>query len=230
MPLYMISERESSVLDTIIRDYVTSAVPVSSKRVLDIAELQLSPASIRSIMADLEDAGYILQPHTSAGRVPTQKGYRFFVDNLMEAESSLPQKVEARIRAAESVREGLKAIAEETHVCVIAVLPEYDMPTNFGLANLFQEPEFGNEGVAAQFGKLIDAMLEQHHVYANAVRQTGFGIFIERENMLPEARSASVIVSLLAGRRGMLCAVGPTRMNYERLAKLLRLSASILEP
>ncbi len=79
-----LSERKKRILQVIIHDYINSAEPVGSRTISRRYELSLSPATIRNEMADLEDLGYLEQPHTSAGRIPSQRGYRFYVDSLME--------------------------------------------------------------------------------------------------------------------------------------------------
>src|SRR5690348_8675451 len=78
----MLDERKLAVLRAIVEDYVSTTEPVGSKSLVDRHHLDVSPATIRNDMAVLEEQGYIVQPHTSAGRVPTDKGYRLFVDRL----------------------------------------------------------------------------------------------------------------------------------------------------
>lgn len=78
----MLDDRKLSVLKAIVTDYVSSREPVGSKALVDRHNLGVSPATVRNDMASLEEDGYIAQPHTSAGRVPTDKGYRLFVDRL----------------------------------------------------------------------------------------------------------------------------------------------------
>jgi len=80
-----LDERPREILKLIIRSYVTSGEPVGSRTLAKTMEWKFSPATIRNIMADLEEEGYLAQPHTSAGRVPSEKGYRFYVDNLAES-------------------------------------------------------------------------------------------------------------------------------------------------
>jgi len=107
-----VDERPREILKLIIRSYITFGEPVGSRTLSKVMDSKLSPATIRNIMSDLEDAGYLTQPHTSAGRVPSEKGYRFYVDNLAEsgklsksderyigrmlAESETPEDVMAR--------------------------------------------------------------------------------------------------------------------------------------
>ena len=78
-----LDERKIKILDAIIRNYLETGEPVGSRTISKYTDLNLSSATIRNEMADLEELGYILQPHTSAGRIPSDKGYRFYVDHLM---------------------------------------------------------------------------------------------------------------------------------------------------
>src|SRR5881394_1093359 len=80
-----LSARTQDILHLLIRTYISSGEPVGSKTLSGRIEGKLSPATIRNIMAELEDAGYLTHPHTSAGRVPSEKGYRFYVDNLQDS-------------------------------------------------------------------------------------------------------------------------------------------------
>ena len=79
-----LSERKLTILKAIIQNYLETGEPVGSRTLSKYTDLKLSSATIRNEMADLEDLGYIFQPHTSAGRIPSDKGYRFYVDLLME--------------------------------------------------------------------------------------------------------------------------------------------------
>ena len=79
-----LDERKVKILDAVIRNYLATGEPVGSRTISKYTDLNLSSATIRNEMADLEELGYIVQPHTSAGRIPSDKGYRFYVDHLME--------------------------------------------------------------------------------------------------------------------------------------------------
>ncbi len=78
-----LTERENLILNCVVESYVTNAIPVGSRTLAKKYDLGISPATIRNVMNDLEDLGYLSQPHVSAGRIPTDKGYRFYVDSLM---------------------------------------------------------------------------------------------------------------------------------------------------
>src|SRR5881398_3620547 len=82
-----LDSRAREVLREIIIEHVATGEAISSRSLAKSGRFQLSPASLRNVMADLEDLGYLQQPHTSAGRVPTERGYRFFIDHLMKSRS-----------------------------------------------------------------------------------------------------------------------------------------------
>src|SRR5438105_14476404 len=108
-----LDDRPREILKLIVRSYVNSGDPIGSRTLAKVLEWRLSPATIRNIMADLEEEGYLAQPHTSAGRIPSEKGYRFYVDNLADsgkvsksderyisrvlAESDTPEDVMSRV-------------------------------------------------------------------------------------------------------------------------------------
>ncbi|MCL2084538.1 MAG: hypothetical protein FWH06_04675, partial [Oscillospiraceae bacterium] len=89
-----ISKRKRDILKAIVEDYINTAEPVGSKALVERRELGLSPATVRSEMADLESMGYLEQPHASAGRVPSPRGYRLYVNELMESRALSPEEME----------------------------------------------------------------------------------------------------------------------------------------
>lgn len=97
-----LSERERQVLEAVIRSYVETAEPAGSRTISRRFGLGVSPATIRNVMSDLEEKGYLFHPHTSAGRIPTDKAYRFYVDGLMRLE---PLPMPERERLAEQIGE-----------------------------------------------------------------------------------------------------------------------------
>ena len=115
------SERHKTILESIIRQYIASAAPIGSRTLSRSTDLHLSPASIRNIMADLEDMGFIMQPHTSAGRVPTEKGYRYYVDVLMQVQR-ITQAEQDRIRREYQSRETeVNAVLHQTTRLITAL-------------------------------------------------------------------------------------------------------------
>ncbi|MCU0822522.1 MAG: hypothetical protein MUC95_08625, partial [Spirochaetes bacterium] len=88
----LLNEREASILTAIVYEYITTGKPVGSRSFGQKYSLSISPATIRNVMSDLESIGYLTQPHTSAGRIPTDKGYRFYVDSLLDSYESVKKE------------------------------------------------------------------------------------------------------------------------------------------
>ena len=109
-----LDERKRLVLRAIIEDYIDSAEPVGSRTIARKYQLGVSPATIRNEMADLEEMGFIEQPHTSAGRVPSDRGYRFYVDSLMEPKRLAPRDTEVICRAYQAEAREVQAVIERT--------------------------------------------------------------------------------------------------------------------
>lgn len=110
----MLDERSRKVLNAVIQCYINSLGPVGSRLVTKKFPFGLSPATIRNIMADLEEMGFLMQPHTSAGRVPTDIGYRFYVDSLREQEgAALPDVSAEMTRMLERVKEDMNVFLDE---------------------------------------------------------------------------------------------------------------------
>ncbi len=105
-----LSERKMQILKTLIDDYIQTAQPVGSRTISRKHELGLSSATIRNEMADLEEMGYISQPHTSAGRVPSDKGYRFYVDHLMQVHTLAMEEIQQIRSAIESRMNEINAL------------------------------------------------------------------------------------------------------------------------
>lgn len=125
-----LSARERGILHLIVREYIASGEPVGSRTLSRIRDLALSPASIRNVMADLADQGYLAQPHTSAGRIPTEKAYRDFAESVAAAPLSMAdrQQIVAAIQQADTIEERADRASRvlgqmSRHVGIVAALP-----------------------------------------------------------------------------------------------------------
>ena len=108
-----LTERKSKILNFIIQSYLETGEPVGSRTISKSPELSLSPATIRNEMADLEEMGYIIQPHTSAGRIPSDKGYRFYVDRLIaEKDREITEITDVMINKTERMEQVLKQVVK----------------------------------------------------------------------------------------------------------------------
>ena len=132
-----ITKRQEDILKAIIKIYEETGEPVGSRKISKIPNLKFSSATIRNDMSDLEDLGFIEQPHTSAGRVPSDKGYRFYVESLLAQTASLiqpshkqqvtdiPSVMVARERMDEMLKRLAQALAEDTQYAVVMTAPQY---------------------------------------------------------------------------------------------------------
>ena len=124
-----LDERKIKILNAIIQTYLETGEPVGSRTISRFTELKLSSATIRNEMSDLEEMGYILQPHTSAGRIPSDKGYRFYVDNLMKVKSEevvrqnemMVQKVD---KLEQVLKQVVKMLATNTNYASLITAPQ----------------------------------------------------------------------------------------------------------
>lgn len=129
-----LTERNRRILEAIIEEYIETAEPIGSRTVTRRHPLGLSPATVRNVMSDLEELGYLRQPHTSAGRVPTGKGYRFYVDSILQVRqltSGEKQRLATHyhlrgLRAEEVLREAGKALSAISSYTGIVMAPRLD--------------------------------------------------------------------------------------------------------
>ncbi len=132
IPAEELSERKVKILDAVIRNYLETGEPVGSRTISKYTDLNLSSATIRNEMSDLEELGYIVQPHTSAGRIPSDKGYRFYVDHLMkEKEREVSEMKELVIEKTEKMEQMFKQVAKllatNTNYATLVSAPSYHM-------------------------------------------------------------------------------------------------------
>ncbi len=125
-----LGERKIKILDAIIRNYLETGEPVGSRTISKYTDLNLSSATIRNEMSDLEELGYILQPHTSAGRIPSDKGYRFYVDHLMEEKDRQVTEmknfvIEKTEKMEQVLKQVAKLLATNTNYATIVSAPSY---------------------------------------------------------------------------------------------------------
>ena len=130
-PNHGLDDRKKVILHTIIKTYLETGEPVGSRTISKYTDLNLSSATIRNEMADLEDLGYIMQPHTSAGRIPSDKGYRWYVDQLMEEkEQEVTEMREQMLQKADKMdqilKQAAKVLAANTNYATMISAPTYN--------------------------------------------------------------------------------------------------------
>src|SRR3989344_4043689 len=203
----MITERQSDILDKLIVEYVDSAKPISSQLLEKKHDFGVCSATLRNEMQELTEKGFLCQPHTSAGRVPTDRGYRFFVDRLMGQELA-----EFELKCEKEIRDITKFLAEESSNLALGYWPEEDVLWKEGWGEIFQEPEFSEAGFAAELGRAINDLEENiESVIAPDIR-----VYIGREAPFSKAKDFSIITT------SVFAILGPKRMDYKKNINLLK--------
>lgn len=233
MPHKELDARKQKILNAIIRDYQHTAEPVGSRTISKSHLPDLSPATIRNEMADLEEEGFITQPHTSAGRIPTDRGYRFYVDRLMRAlspthrEEAMVEKVirTPSLNLDEILHRTAKLLSHALDYTAIVVnLGPHHRVHSAGTSNLLHQPEFRNIDQMEKILELLeedDLLIEIVDEYCVADKVS---IKIGSENKYKQFKECSVIVSSymidneIIGGIGL---IGPTRMYYSKATTLV---------
>jgi len=218
--------RKGQILAAIIQQFTETAEPVGSKTVLIRYQLSVSPATIRNDMSFLENEGLIYQPHTSAGRVPTNKGYRLYIDQLVDYDKAAKlakehlknvRKAVARKQAEYKVHEAVSLLSQAIPHVSFASLPDNERTFYLGLSNMLKQPEFLEQPLQAS--QVIEVLEEKTH-FLKILDQLNIDeapqIFIGKENILPQIESCSLIVCRYhhGEYKGYLGLLGPTRMAY----------------
>lgn len=229
----MLSPRENQILRAIVHEYISSAQPVGSQLLMTRYGLGISPATIRNVMHALTEAGYLTQPHTSAGRVPTERAYRLFVDSAERGTPSVgeQEKVSRRLAKAKTPAEALRALAAQLSEVsgAIGVALDDHGSQYFNLANAFGQPEFQDPRVAAYLAELLDGTPEWLPKFAG--RSGELALRIGQENDDFRAQAVSVVGTKVTsgGHTGYVAVIGPTRMPYRKLVSLLEFGATQLK-
>jgi transcriptional regulator of heat shock response len=223
-------DRQKKILSAVVEEYTNTAVPVGSKVLVEKYNFDMSPATMRSDMNELEKTGYLHQPHISAGRIPTDKGYRFFVEKIMP-EQKLTIKEQKKMQAemlklkaqnTKLTRTTAKLLSSLSGNLVISGLKKdlYD----FGISELLENPEFRHIDEFCKVAEVLDYIDENVDTILSKLKDNETKIFIGQENPIKEISNCSMIVSPYrdkAGERGILAIIGPKRMKYAKNKSLL---------
>lgn len=237
MKLVKISDRQKDLLGKIVEEYIYSARPVSSQLLEKKYEFGICPATIRNEMQVLTREGYLLQPHISAGRIPTDKAYRFFVDELLEKEfletanNILIQSFlkETKKDIFEFIEQTTKFLAEASSGFAASCVLENDFISKKGWKQILKEPEFANRGFLNSFFELLE-------VFEKEVKNLDIGpeikIYIGKESPLKASRDFSMILTKCdfpEKGEGIISLLGPKRMDYNKNINLLNVYKELLE-
>lgn len=242
-----ITPRQTQILVAIIEQYAEVAGPVGS---VTLAKLfNVSSATIRSEMAKLEDLGLIMQPHTSAGRIPTDKGYRFYVNRLTAQSEGEDEQILLNANNSKDSLRGFRAISSRVsaqndradHAIRSAVDSLVELTGNLGLAtigdqlymngiyNLFSQPEFESGEAVQSVAQLLDNL---EPWLREVAPNEPLNVYIGSENPIGKSSGASLIISKFESpfsENSYIGVLGPTRQNYGKVVRLVQKTGEFLE-
>ena len=228
------TDRQAKILAAIIEQYAEVASPVGSS--LLARAFGVSSATVRAEMAQLEEMGYITHPHTSAGRIPTDKGYRFYVNNISSdehtssekrAEKALSVRVNHGGVPEQTIRNAVDTLVELTHNLGLATIGNQLYMS--GLSNLFGQPEFINGGQVQQVARLLDNLQPW---LREAAPNEPLSVYIGAENPIGRSAGASLIISRFRSPfsdSSYIGILGPTRQQYRDVMHLVEHAGRSLE-
>ncbi len=228
------TERQQLILKAIVEEYAEVASPVGSSLLSKV--FNVSSATIRSEMAELERVGFIHQPHTSAGRIPTDKGYRYYVNSLAGGQETQTEHRAQRALAARvgggglperTIRNAVDTLVELTHNLGLATIG--DQLYMSGLSNLFGQPEFAGGNQVQQVARLLDNL---EPWLKEAAPNEPLSVYIGAENPIGRAANCTLIISKFRSPysdRSYVGVLGPTRQSYRNVMNLVEHAGRSLE-
>lgn len=223
-------ERLSDLLRIVVEEYVAAAEPVGSQHLVSRYRLEVSPATVRNWFSELEEGGYLTQPHTSGGRIPTEKGYRTYIERFVRPKPAAKRERDALQKTAEAAADGerqwksvAKHLAELSGLALIVGLNEADTFYT-GLSQLFSQPEFKDWQRMVSMTEVLDRLDETLNTLRRQKLQ-GAQILIGRECPFGPG-CGSVVISTDDGLIGIL---GPLRMDYQYALSLMTSVSEVLK-
>lgn len=225
--------RQEKILNAVVEQYAEVASPVGSS--LLAKAFGVSSATVRAEMAELERLGYIQQPHTSAGRVPTDKGYRHYVNSMGDHKKPSDGRVEralsARVASGNvpeyTIRNAVDTLVELTHNLGLATIGNQLYMS--GLSNLFGQPEFMHPGQVQEVARLLDNLQPW---LQEAAPNEPLSVYIGQENPIGRNSGCSLIISRFRSPfsdRSYIGVLGPTRQSYRDVMTLVGHAGEALE-
>jgi len=226
------NERQAKILASVVQEYTKTGLPVGSQVIVKKYLPAVSPATVRSNMTSLEEEGLLYQTHISSGRIPTDKGYRFFVESLMEdkelsrneqneLQSELLKLRAKNVRMARTMAKLLSAMSGQ-----IAMTGNIDQDEyyEFGLRNILESNSNEELDEVCRLVEVLDTIDEKIDTILKCMKDGETKIFIGKENPIREMSGYSMVVSPFRnkeGERGMIALIGPKRMEYAKNKSLI---------
>ncbi len=229
-----LSDRRKQILQAIISDYIDTAEPVGSFTITHHYIRKYSPATIRSEMAELEHSGYITHPHTSAGRIPTDIGYRYYVDNFVETKTISGKEIALIKSGIRKIGRGVEEILRGTAKMISSLLnyvtvfvsfnKDKNMVYSSGLSNILKQPEFSNISDARRVIETVEHDDFLVRILSEYSKKQDLNILIGHENKFHQMHNLSIAVArhnFAGANPGAIGIIGPTRMDYGRVKSVL---------
>lgn len=250
----MITDRQKSILKTLIEEHIKEAQPVGSEALAEKRDFNIGAAMLRKEMNQLEEAGYLAKPHTSAGRVPTDKAYRLYIQEQLSDNSDKTYKSHRADMTAGglSVKETQKVSAslqknwpdepsllkEISRLCAeiskdlsVAGTMDSGVVYSCGLARVIAEPEFQDVGGLGQLMLLMDNIDNYFDKLWEEMLDDRWNIFVGRENPIKEINELSLVTGryqLPRGEIGFVSIIGPKRMDYRKNVGLVEYISRVM--
>lgn len=232
-----ITPRQTQLLKAVVDEYIKTAKAVGSENLVEKYNLQISPATVRNEMARLIDAGFLKQPHTSAGRVPTSLGFRTYLNKLMEEvgvpvlqEVAIKQRLwQQRFEFEKMLRQAAMSLAESTGYLAVVLTREGHV-FHSGAANILEHPEFYDIDVTRTVLNLSDHEDLLFDIFSKAVSENHVHVLIGEEISVPRLSEVSFVFSKFetSKHHGAITVIGPSRMDYSKVIPIVRYFRSLI--
>lgn len=221
--------KKQAFLCRLIEEYTKTAKPVGSKYIVEKCKLDISPATARNYMAALEQDGYINHPHTSAGRIPTEKGYAFYIENFLK-DKELDKKhatnldkilKDKTVQKEAKIKNIAKHISEVSNQAVVLSLSRNSYFYT-GISNILKKPEFAELDIIYSLGEVVDQLDEVMSNMHTQIKDE-VEIFIGKDNPFSE-NCSSILTSYQLDNniKGVFGILGPVRMDYSQNYSLVK--------
>ncbi len=235
-----LTSRQTQLLKTIIDEYIATAEPVGSEALDKKYSLGISPATIRNEMVALTKAGYLRQPYTSAGRIPSPTAMKFYIDQLMEEKQmSLVDEVKAKEEVWDSrddidelMDEATHALAQRTRSLAVAALKDKkDRFWQAGHSYIFQNPEFADIAACQSLFSIFEEFDKLDRLFFGLPSTSPLEVLFGEELGIPELAPTGIISTHfnIRGKPGALGIIGPARANYATAIPILRYFGNLIQ-
>lgn len=233
-------DRKERILGIVVNEYIQAVNPISSGYITKKYRLNVSPATVRNILAELESDGLLTHPHTSAGRIPTERGYRYYVDNLMREIALLEEQKRIIKKECERERKNLERMLERTSEILSDVTHYTSIVTVEGIDGRFfckgssyvvEYPDYQDLKKIREILALLDKK-ERVLELINQKLCNKIEIFIGNEMACRNVEDCSMAVSsyqLHNGAQGRIAVLGPKRMNYQKVISVLDYMSELMQ-